>query len=128
MWVDDGQSAIRFAPGMENMDITENPTNELSLYQLCFALRGDGYYYPAYTIALQPNCVTIAFLDGHTGQASPENVIRLDDAFNTLKFQCKSAWHFWDGHIVGQHPVSFHYKVGGTTQRADLKSLRAMQQ
>jgi len=126
MWIDDRQSAVRFAPGMENMDITNSPTKELHLYQLCFALRNDGFYYPAYTIALQAERVTVAFLDGHTGHTSPENVIRLDEAFDTLKFQCKSVWTFWNGELVGHHPVSFRYKVGGATQHAELKDLRAM--
>ena len=126
MWLDDNQAAIRFAPGMENMDSFDKPEAELNLYQLCFALRGDGYYYSAYPIAIQDNKATIAFLDGHIGQTSLENAIRLDEAFEKLKFQCKSVWVFWEGDIVGQHPVSFRFKVGGTTQRVELKDLRAV--
>ena len=125
MWVDDSHTAIRFAPGMENMDTFEKPVTELSLYQLCFVLRNDGYYYSAYTIAIQDTQVTVAFFDGTTNQTSIENIIRLDEAFATLRFQCKSTWVFWDGDIVGQHPVKFRFRVGGATMQVELKDLRA---
>jgi len=137
MWVDESQTAIRFAPGMENMDIhpvgtadnfTDDMAEEMLMpNQLCFAPWHDHYYYPAVISDVLLNLVKVAFLDGSSGQAPPELVIGLQEGFDTMAFECKYSWMgFYRGVIVSQQPIVFQYDEDGVVEYTELRMLRGL--
>jgi len=126
MWIDDTQTAIRFAPGMENMDTTTDIAEDLAPNQLCFAPYSDGYYYPAVISDVRPHIVNVAFLDGYSSKVSPMQVIGLKEAFDTLHFECKWGWlGFYRGMITSREPIIFHYD-DGEVEQVELRNLRGV--
>ncbi|MCL2572750.1 MAG: hypothetical protein FWE11_10145 [Defluviitaleaceae bacterium] len=131
VWVDENETAIRFAPGMENMDtvIDDNPLDEglLEPNQLCFAPWSDGYYYPAVISDAYPHIVDVAFLDGYTGHATPEHIMGLQEGFEMLDFECRYGWlGFYRGEITSLKPIVFRYYEDGIVQQTELKRLRGV--
>jgi len=132
MWTDDTETAIRFAPGMENMDIAPEDTHEdtqktLTPNQLCFAPWADHYYYPAVITDVLPHIVKVAYLDGYTGQAPPELIFGVQEAFDTMTFECRYGWlGFYKGILVSQYPIVFQYNSDGIVEYTELRKLRAL--
>jgi len=129
MWIDDSQSSIRFAPNMENMDTDENSSIEESLApnQLCFAHWDDGYFYPAVISDVLPTLVKVAYLDGDSGQVSLGHIARLQEAFDTLDFQCAYGLlgSYYRGVIISQQPIVFQYD-DGVVEQTELRNLRGL--
>jgi len=131
MWTDDSQTAIRFAPGMENMDTTAEDLHEfedgLAPNQLCFAPWHDNYYYPAVISDVHPNLVKLAFLDGYTGSVAPGQVLSLQEGFDALHFECKYSWMgFYKGAVISQEPIVFQYYEDGIMEQTELRRLRGL--
>jgi len=133
MWTDDTQTAVRFAPGMENMDIHDHDSADydyaeesIAPNQLCFApWQHDHYYYPCVISNVHPHIVEVAFLDGYSGQVLPEHIVGLQEAFETMAFECKYGWlGFYRGVISSQQPIVFHYD-DGHVEYTELRKLRA---
>ena len=131
MWTDDTQTAVRFAHGMEHMDTGIEDLHEfeddLAPNQLCFAPWHDNYYYPAVISDVHPHMVKLAFLDGYTGSAAPRHVMGLQEAFDTLGFECKYGWlGFYKGAIISQEPIVFQYYGDGIMEQTELRRLRGL--
>jgi len=126
MWIDDTQSAIRFAPGMENTDVQGGTEESITPNQLCFAPWSDGYYYPAVISDVKPYMVTVAFLDTDTGTAAHDHIVGLNEAFETMHFECRYGWlGYYKGVLTNREPLVFHYDDGVVEQTA-LKNLRGI--
>jgi len=132
MWRDDSQTSIRFAPGMENMDIPADDTGPaeqegLAHNDLCFAPWNDNYYYPAVITDILPNIVKVAFLDGDSGQVPHEYIISVQEAFETMEFECKYGWMgYYRGSMSSYQPIIFHYYDDGVVEYAELRQLRGL--
>ena len=126
-WVDESETAIRFAPGMENMTATavESTEEDLAPNQLCFARHWTGYYYPAIIWNVFAEDVKLSFLFGHSRMVSKEYVMSLPTAFETMEFQ--SNWGGWfpyrKGRLTSHQPLIMKIKYGAI-EEVELKSLR----
>ena len=126
MWVDDTQTSIRFAPGMENMDTTDAHADIIRPNQLCFAPWHDGYYYPAVISDANPHEVLVAYLDGDVGHVSHDHILSVDEALEGLRFECQYGWAgFYAGIITSKEPIVFHYD-DGTIEQTELRKLRGI--
>jgi len=127
MWVDDTQTSVRFAPGMENMDTTDEDFREdIRPNQLCFAPWHDGYYYPAVISDVNPHEVTVVYLDGDTGHVQHDFILGVNEALDGLRFECNYGWMgFYAGVITSREPIIFHYD-DGTIEQTDLRKLRGV--
>ncbi|MCL2286055.1 MAG: hypothetical protein FWC32_06765 [Firmicutes bacterium] len=131
MWTDDSETAVRFAPGMENMSTEADDVAEevVAPNHLCFARWRDGYYYPGIISEILPNHVRVAFLldDEGSGLVSKEDIVQLQEAFNTMDFQGKYeyGWRFYNGVLTNHQPLIMRYDDGDVEQ-LDLRQLRGI--
>ena len=129
MWTDDSQTAIRFAPGMENMSAAGTFAKDggPELYQVCFACWTDGHYYPGVVTEVLPGHAKIAFLDNDTGFVPNEHIVGLDEAFETMEFQGKwqNGLFYYKGVLSSHRPLIMHYN-DGAIEKIDLKQLRGV--
>ena len=127
MWTDEYHTAIRFAPGKENLDKSPHIAEfKLKINELCFAPFMDGYYYPAVIsdILPKPGIVKVVFLDTWTGKAQPDKILSLSEGFESLDFQCRFGWlGFYKGVIANLEPIIFHFD-DGEVSHASLSDLR----
>ena len=133
MWIDDTQTSVRFAPGMENMDINADDSdapaeeNLIAPNQLCFAPWHDHYYYPAVISDVLPNIIKVAFLDGYSGQVPPEHIVGVQEALDTMAFECKYGWlSYYRGVLINQQPIVFQYDEDGVVEYTELRKLRGL--
>ena len=127
MWTDDSQTAIRFAPGMENMDTDDDMFESILVpNQLCFAPWHDNYYYPAVISDVHPHFVKVAYLDGDTEQVSLMRIVSVQEAFDTMDFECEYGWlGYYKGIIISQQPIVFEYN-DGVVEQTELRKLRGI--
>ena len=128
MWTDDSQTALRFAPGMENMSASKDSIGDgPELYQVCFASWTDGHYYPGVVVEVLPGHAKVAFLDNDTGFVPNENIVGLDEAFETMEFQSKwqNGLFYYKGVLSSHRPLIMHYN-DGAIEKIDLKQLRGV--
>ena len=128
MWTDDTETAIRFAPGMDNtaIPIDDATDDAVEHNQLCFARwRSTNYYYPGIVADVMPNHLRISFLDDYTEVVEKEHVLSLQTAFETMEFQGNwSGWGFYHKGVLTSHtPLVMSYN-DGTVAEVELKALR----
>jgi len=130
-WLGENQQAIRFYPEMENMDgtVTEPEPIEVQdtqAHQLYFAHWSRGYYYLAVIDEDLENYVRVTFFDGYKRILPKEQVIELQEAFNTMTFQ--GNWQeglFWyNGVLSSLQPLIMAYN-DGDVEHVSLSQLRA---
>jgi len=129
-WIDDGQTAIRFYPNMENMDdIPDDPApqiNELQINQLYFARWRDGYYYPGVIRNISLNHANVDFLDDDSYLVEKQYVVPLQMGFEMMEFQgCWEGMFFYDGVLTSTQPLIFNY-YDGYVEHIALKHLRGI--
>lgn len=93
--------------------------------QTCFALWRDKYYYPAVIEDVLLHRVKVAFLDGHKGEVREEDIVDLQEAFKTMRFQgrWKNGLVFYKGTITSHNPMVMKYD-DGYVEQIELKQLR----
>jgi len=129
-WIDENQTAIRFYPEMENMDGTVADTialPDVQTNQLCFAPFEGGYYYPAVTGEVFIDRVKVVFLDGYESYVPKEQVMELQEAFNSMEFQgkWKNGWFYFKGILSSHQPLIMCYD-DGDVEHINLNQLRGV--
>jgi len=127
-WIDNGQTAIRFYPEMENMDEdVADPilVPDIQIHQLCFAPWLDGYYYPAVVEDILQDHVRVAFLDSDKRTVPKEQVVGLQEAFNTMTFQgnWRDGYCYFGGFLTNHQPLVMVYN-DGEVEHVNLYQLR----
>ncbi|MCL2842111.1 MAG: SHOCT domain-containing protein [Oscillospiraceae bacterium] len=96
-----------------------------SLGQTVFARYKDGYYYPAVVDEVLGEHINASFLDGDTGVIAKEDIMELQEGFETLHFQ--GNWQhggiFYKGKLASHLPMVMHYNDGDVEQ-IELVQLR----
>ena len=94
--------------------------------QLCFAPWHDNYYYPAVISDVHPNFITVAYLDGYAEQVSPKHIVSIQEALDTMDFECEYGWlGYYRGIIISQQPIVFEYD-DGIVEQTELRKLRGL--
>jgi len=80
----------------------------IPLAQTVFARWNDGYYYPAVLDEVSENNAKVSFLDGDSGLVLKENIVGLQEAFQTMQIQgnWKNNGIFFNGRLDdSQEPI-----------------------
>ena len=93
--------------------------------QTVFAPWRDGYYYPATIDEVLGTDIKVSYLDGYKGQVAREDVVELQEAFQTMQFQgnWKHGGLFYKGTLSSDLPMTMYYNDGDVEQ-ITLEQLR----
>ena len=109
---------VAFSSNQEN--------NNIFMTQTVFAIwNRDKYYYPATIIESYENHAKVLYLDGDSATVLKTNIISLQDAFKTLRFEGnwqEEGW-FYKGHIASYQPLIMNYNDGDVEQ-ISMRQLR----
>jgi len=96
--------------------------------ELVFAHWNDGqdYYYPANIDKQSKNKIVANFLDGHSGEISVLQVIKLSDIYNVFSFEgnWENRGTYYPCSITKKQPLTVKYHQDGVVEKIEISQLR----